>query len=264
MISLFKRNTKGHVHSADLLLVVTRRELVTKYGYHNNGFALRGSMCTGQNIAVVKDDGVFDIVNHLVKALLHAFGVDLDGEGFARKCSNSDGFLLGKGNANVPYSFSRCTKAQIAAVLSRLSCIRRQMKNKASKDLPMPQKIGRSDYCAAIDAVNCDDDGMENIEHLGTKKTACLVFCCTPPRTIKRIAAPDGLDCSNDLTGLLDMTHLTSRCMASSSRVVAFFERPMTLWTGSGAARLSAERRLHAESPSLAWTCYYGCLRRDV
>ncbi|KAL3260395.1 hypothetical protein MRX96_016520 [Rhipicephalus microplus] len=130
------------------------------------GFALRGSMCTGQNIAVVKDDGVFDIVNHLVKALLHA----------------------------------------------RLSCIRRQMKNKASKDLPMPQKIGRSDYCAAIDAVNCDDDGMENIEHLGTKKTACLVFCCTPPRTIKRIAAPDGLDCSNDLTGLLDMRCLNGMC----------------------------------------------------
>ncbi|KAL1483987.1 hypothetical protein MTO96_032842, partial [Rhipicephalus appendiculatus] len=168
-------------------------------------FTLRGSMCTGQNIAVVKDDGAFDMVNHLLKVLLYAFGVDLDGSGFARKCPNSGGFLLGTGKLNIPFSFSYCTKAQITSVLRRSICIRRQMKNKTSKGLPMPRKIGRTEYCKAIGAVNCDDDGMETIEHLGTEKTACQVFCCTPPRNMKTIPAPDGLDCSNDLTGLLDM-----------------------------------------------------------
>ncbi|XP_049267157.1 uncharacterized protein LOC119373937 [Rhipicephalus sanguineus] len=156
LISLLKMNSKGHTHHKDLIVVVTGRQLVTKYGVPNNGFALRGSMCTGQSIAVVKDDGVFDIVNHLVKVMLHAFGVYFDGDGLARKCLNSDGFLMGKGKLNLPFAFSHCTKAQIAAVLSRLPCIKRQMKNKTSKSLPIPRKMGRMDYCEAIGAVNCD------------------------------------------------------------------------------------------------------------
>ncbi|KAL1448370.1 hypothetical protein MTO96_044084, partial [Rhipicephalus appendiculatus] len=94
----------------------------------------------------------------------------------------------------------------------RLPCIKRQMKNKTSKGLPIPRKIARVDYCDAIGAANCDDDGMENIEHLSTEKTACLVFCCTRPRNMKTIVAPDGLDCSNDPTGLLDKRCINGMC----------------------------------------------------
>ncbi|KAL3194820.1 hypothetical protein MRX96_045904 [Rhipicephalus microplus] len=119
-------------------------------------FALRGSMCTAHNIAVVKDDGAFDMVNHLLKVMLYAFGVDVDGEGYARKCLNSAGFLMGSGKLNVPFSYSYCTRAQITPVLRRLSCLRPQMKSKTSKGLPMPRKIARTDYCDAIGAVNCD------------------------------------------------------------------------------------------------------------
>uniref|UniRef100_A0A131YCZ1 Reprolysin n=1 Tax=Rhipicephalus appendiculatus TaxID=34631 RepID=A0A131YCZ1_RHIAP len=212
LMYLLRKNAKANVHHNDFAVVVTRRQLVTQNGVPTNGFTLRGSMCTGQNIAVVKDDGAFDMVNHLLKVLLYAFGVDLDGSGFARKCPNSGGFLLGTGKLNIPFSFSYCTKAQITSVLRRSICIRRQMKNKTSKGLPMPRKIGRTEYCKAIGAVNCDDDGMETIEHLGTEKTACRVFCCTSPKNIKEIAAPDGLDCSNDLTGLLDMRCLNGMC----------------------------------------------------
>uniref|UniRef100_A0A224YNC6 Reprolysin n=1 Tax=Rhipicephalus zambeziensis TaxID=60191 RepID=A0A224YNC6_9ACAR len=212
LMSLLRKHCKANVHQKDFAVLVTRRQLVTNYGVPTNGFTLRGSMCTGQNIAIVKDDGAFDMVNHFLKALLYAFGVDLDGNGFARKCPSSGGFLMGTGKLNIPFSFSYCTKAQITAVLRRLVCIRGKMKNKTSKSLPMPRKIGRTDYCQAIGAVNCDDDGMETIEHLGIEKTACQVFCCTPPRSMKTIAAPDGLDCSNDLTGLLDMRCLNGMC----------------------------------------------------
>uniref|UniRef100_A0A6G5A2P8 Putative metalloprotease n=1 Tax=Rhipicephalus microplus TaxID=6941 RepID=A0A6G5A2P8_RHIMP len=170
-------------------------------------------MCTAHNIAVVKDDGAFDMVNHLLKVMLYAFGVDVDGEGYARKCLNSAGFLMGSGKLNVPFSYSYCTRAQITPVLRRLSCLRPQMKSKTSKGLPMPRKIARTDYCDAIGAVNCDkDDGMETVEHLETQKTACLVFCCTPLKDMRTIAAPDGLDCSNDLTGLLDKRCLNGMC----------------------------------------------------
>ncbi|KAL1445158.1 hypothetical protein MTO96_045161, partial [Rhipicephalus appendiculatus] len=112
LMLLLKRNSKTHGHHKDFVVVVTRRPLVTKWG-----FALRGGMCTGQNVAVVKDDGAFEMVNHLLKSMLHAFGVDLDGEGFARKCPNSGGFLMGKENFHIPLSFSYCTKAQVGAVL---------------------------------------------------------------------------------------------------------------------------------------------------
>ncbi|XP_075721457.1 uncharacterized protein LOC142764809 [Rhipicephalus microplus] len=74
-------------------------------------------MCTAQNIAVVKDDGAFDMVNPLLKVMLYAFGVDADGEGYARKCLNSGRFLMGSGKLNIPFSYSYCTRAQITPVL---------------------------------------------------------------------------------------------------------------------------------------------------
>ncbi|KAL1477212.1 hypothetical protein MTO96_035924, partial [Rhipicephalus appendiculatus] len=80
-------------------------------------FAVKGSMCTENNIAVVHDNGMFSAVNQLVKLILHSTGVDLDGVGTASSCPAHGGYLMGSGKLKLPLGYSYCTKRFAPAAL---------------------------------------------------------------------------------------------------------------------------------------------------
>ncbi|XP_037576179.1 uncharacterized protein LOC119458413 isoform X2 [Dermacentor silvarum] len=70
--TLLAKPLSGDTRGKDMIVIFTRRSLTTPNGYTASGFAIKGSMCTADNIAVVQDDGNFLAVNKLAKILVHA------------------------------------------------------------------------------------------------------------------------------------------------------------------------------------------------
>ncbi|XP_075556985.1 uncharacterized protein LOC142589085 isoform X4 [Dermacentor variabilis] len=65
---IYSTSTSGK----QLVVLVTGRTLKGASGDDVSGFAVKGGICTGSNVAMVKDDGSFSAVNSIVKVFLHA------------------------------------------------------------------------------------------------------------------------------------------------------------------------------------------------
>lgn len=210
--TLLAKPLSGDTRGKDMIVIFTRRSLTTPNGYTASGFAIKGSMCTADNIAVVQDDGNFLAVNKLAKILVHAMNVDVDGDGAAIRCRKDDGFLMGDGQFRLPLAFSTCTLSLVQRSMQSMTCIKKRATGKGSKPLPAPLKISRKTYCMARRSTHCDDTGMQTVEHQKPDQKDCFVFCCKNVMAVEKLVAPDGLYCGHDITQIIDRRCLNGKC----------------------------------------------------
>ncbi|XP_049527563.1 uncharacterized protein LOC119459144 [Dermacentor silvarum] len=192
----------------DAIIILTRRTLNHLNGDDANGFSVKGGICTADNISLVKDDGVFGVVNLLVKIFLHAAGVDFDGFGAAIGCPANQGYLMGGKKLHLPLQFSRCSMSLVHAALRQLKCIKSRMGSKAGHAIPMPPKMSRDAYCSALGSRSCDDRGMDKLEHKRPEKYECFVYCCKGFYNMFQKVAPDGLKCGDDCFNYKDKVNV--------------------------------------------------------
>lgn len=211
--SAIANQISGRTHGSDIIIILTRRPLTDASGNEASGFAMKGSICTKNNVVLVTDDGVYSAVNKLAKVIVHAIGVDVDGSGAAIGCPAHDGHLMGKGNLKLPLDFSRCTKKLFAGALRKLHCLKSRIAHKAGKNIPMPAKIKRSAYCSAFGSTDCDDQGTGSLEHKRPKKYECFVHCCKGLTRMDRKVAPDGLECGDDGFKVYDKRCVNGACV---------------------------------------------------
>lgn len=211
--SAIANQISGRTHGNDIIIILTRRPLTDASGNEASGFAMKGSICTKNNVVLVTDDGVYSAVNKLAKVIVHAIGVDVDGSGAASGCSAHDGHLMGKGNLKLPLDFSRCTKNLFAGALRKLHCLKSRIAHKAGKNIPMPAKMKRSAYCSAFGSSDCDDQGTGSLEHKRPKKYECFVHCCKGLTHMDRKVAPDGLECGDDAFKVYDKRCVNGACV---------------------------------------------------
>ncbi|XP_065281640.1 uncharacterized protein [Dermacentor albipictus] len=211
--SAIANQMSGRTHGKDLVVILTRRLLTDAHGNEASGFAIKGSVCTPNNVVLVKDDGVYSAVDKLAKVIVHALGVDVDGSGAASRCSARDGYLMGKGKLKVPLSFSPCTKSLLPAALRKLPCLKSRITHRAGKDIPMPEKIKRSAYCSALRSTNCDDAGTESLAHKQPIKYECFAYCCKGLATMNGNVAPDGLECGDNSFKAYDRRCINGVCV---------------------------------------------------
>ncbi|XP_070378701.1 uncharacterized protein [Dermacentor albipictus] len=147
----YRRHTAGK----DLVILITRRRVTAPNGDGGSGFALKGSLCTPDNLVLVKDDGSFLAVNNLVKVFLNSMGIDVDGVGAACSCRSDEGHLMGT-DLHLPLTFSDCTMRQLPEAIRKLTCLRKVASSKSAKTLPIPPFISRLAYCSALSLGHCD------------------------------------------------------------------------------------------------------------
>ncbi|XP_075722205.1 uncharacterized protein LOC119167582 isoform X3 [Rhipicephalus microplus] len=198
VIFFIKAHSNVFNYKKELLVLTTRRVLKTQNGALSKGFAVKGSICTPNSIAVVRDDGTFAAVNEVVKLILHTVGVDFDGVGKASNCPAHEGYLMGTGKLKLPLGYSLCTKRLVGAALRRSQCLGNKISNKTTKRIPIPAKIKRGVYCSWFGLSECDEKGMAKFEHKAASKYHCLVHCCKGHSRMERMVAPDGLRCDED------------------------------------------------------------------
>lgn len=204
----FTTQTRGkHV-----VVLITRRTVTTRNGDGGNGFALKGGMCTRDNIVLVKDDGSFSAVNLLVKLLVHSMGVDMDGLGAAGYCRKDEGHLMGT-DLHLPLTFSHCTKRLLQEALRKHTCLKKVAASKAAKTLPLPPLITRVAYCSALSLTHCDKWGMGSLASLAYEEKFCFIFCCKGMGPPEKMVAPDGLQCGKDVTGITDRRCINGECV---------------------------------------------------
>ncbi|XP_070378633.1 uncharacterized protein [Dermacentor albipictus] len=160
---------------------------------------------------MVKDDGSFLAVNSLVKVFLHAIGVDVDGIGAAARCSANAGHLMGKGQLNVPLSFSECSRSLAQAALSNHKCLKRSISRKTRSTVVSPPIITREAFCMAHKRTPCDSTKMDSLGYRPKHGHHCYVFCCKHHKS-EKIVAPDGLECGEDNVGILDKRCINGMC----------------------------------------------------
>ncbi|XP_075556923.1 uncharacterized protein LOC142589014 [Dermacentor variabilis] len=194
---ILHRDYAAVIRGKDIIIVVTKRSLTSSDGIPNSGFAIKGSMCTEQNIALVPDDGVFLAVNKLVKVIVHAIGVDVDGVGAAKRCYKPS-YLMGSGSLKQPFAFSSCTQQLVAPALRNLRCVKKETSSTPPKPLPAPPKVYKSQFCAAHRSTSCGEED-------------CYVFCCKHLRE-DIYSAPDGVECKSDRTGLNKRRCVNGKC----------------------------------------------------
>ncbi|XP_075556981.1 uncharacterized protein LOC142589082 [Dermacentor variabilis] len=211
--SVIESQLSGRTHGKDVNIILTRRPLRDTYGNEASGFATKGSICTKNNVVLVRDDGVYSAANKLVKVILNVLGVDVDGVGAASACSAHDGYLMGKGKLKVPLSFSPCTKRLLPIALRNLNCLKSRIMHKVGKDIPMPAKIKRSAYCSTFASTNCDDEGAGSLAHKQPKRYECLVYCCKGLTSMNVNVAPDGLECGDNSFKAYDKRCVNGACM---------------------------------------------------
>uniref|UniRef100_A0A131YDV1 Reprolysin n=1 Tax=Rhipicephalus appendiculatus TaxID=34631 RepID=A0A131YDV1_RHIAP len=211
--SFLKTHLKAFAYKKELVVLFTRRALMTQNGLPSMGFAVKGSMCTENNIAVVHDNGVFSAVNDLVKLVLHSVGVDIDGVGAASSCPAQGGYLMGRGKLKLPLGYSVCTRRLIQAALRRSKCLGSKISDKTTKTIPMPTKIKRGAFCSALGLSECDEKGMQKFEHKSASKYECLVHCCKGESRMERLVAPDGLQCDEDPFHYYDKRCVNGACV---------------------------------------------------
>ncbi|XP_075556984.1 uncharacterized protein LOC142589085 isoform X3 [Dermacentor variabilis] len=204
---IYSTSTSGK----QLVVLVTGRTLKGASGDDVSGFAVKGGICTGSNVAMVKDDGSFSAVNSIVKVFLHAMGVDMDGVGAAARCSANAGHLMGKGLLNVPLSFSECSRSLAQAALSNHKCLKKSISRKTKSAILSPPIITRQAFCLAHKRTPCDSTKMDSLGYRPKNGHHCYVFCCKHHKS-EKLVAPDGLECGEDNVGILDKRCINGMC----------------------------------------------------
>ncbi|XP_075554525.1 uncharacterized protein LOC142587412 isoform X2 [Dermacentor variabilis] len=213
--STLAKKYRRHTAGKDLVILLTRRTITAPNGAGGSGFALKGSLCTPDNLVLVKDDGSFLAVNTLVKVFLNSMGIDVDGVGAAGSCRNDEGHLMGT-DLHLPLTFSECTMRQLPEAIRKLTCLRKIASSKSAKTLPIPPLISRVAYCSALSLGHCDKLGMGTLAGLTYQEKFCFVFCCRGFAPLKKMVAPDGLQCGKDVTGLVDRRCINGECVQVS------------------------------------------------